>query len=287
MNLALQIFHSSSGIVHSDIRIFKAQAIAEGVSNLAVQLQVIVYSLCVLQRVKADRAQLNTVTLQLITDQVMLLRSQHLTGLGKIQLKINIPRSILQIGVIDELDMHNCFAVFQNDAVQLIFRKGNLAAANLELSVQIGSMHSSTEGFVELLKAFVNSLIGQLFNAQVNFIAAVKANHAVTVKQSLNDFLFGFQAGSISAVAFLVALFEHAPGCGIHSLYKVTLQSLAVLGSKINQYRFQLTFTKQLCHNRICLAQPIAEADAGTLSAAGSRCGPFNIAAHQRSIIRV
>jgi hypothetical protein len=115
-----------------------------------------------------------------------------------------------------------------------IFRKGNLAGANLELSVQIGSMHSSTEGFVELLKAFVNSLVGQLFNPQVNLIAAVKANHAVTVKQSLHNFFFGFQAGSISAVAFLVALFEHAPGCGIHSLYKIALQSLAVLGSKIN-----------------------------------------------------
>ena len=234
MNLALQIFHSSSGIVHSNIRIFKAQAIAEGVGNLAVQLQVIVYSLCVLQRVEADRAQLNTVTLQLITDQIMLLRSQHLTGLGQIQLKVNIPRSILQIGVVDELDMHNCFAVFQNNAMQLIFRKGNLAGANLELSVQIGSMHSSTEGFVELLKAFINSLVGQLFNTQVNLIAAVKANHAVAIKQSLHDFLFGFQAGSISAVAFLVALFEHAPGCGIHSLYKIALQSLAVLGSKIN-----------------------------------------------------
>ena len=217
----------------------------------------------------------------------MLLRSQHLTGLGQIQLKVNIPRSIFQIGVVDELDMHNCFAVFQNNAVQLIFSKGNLAGPNLKLSVQIGSMHSSTEGFVELLKAFVNSLVGQLFNAQVNFITAVKANHAVAVKQSLNDFLFGFQASSISAVAFLVALFEHSPGCGIHSLYKIALQSLAVLGSKINQYRFQLTLAEQLRHNSICLAQPIAEADAGTFSAAGSRCGPFNIAAHQRSIIRV
>ena len=181
--------------------------------------------------------------------------------------------------------MHNCFAVFQNDAVQLIFGKSNLAGANLELSVQIGRMQCCAEGFVELLKAFVNSLVRQLFNAQVNLIAAVKANHAVTVKQSLHDFLFGFQASSISAVAFLVALFEHAPGCGIHSLYKIALQCLAVLGSKINQYRFQLTFTKQLRHNCICLAQPIAETDAGTFSAAGSRCGPFNIAAHQRSII--
>ena len=183
--------------------------------------------------------------------------------------------------------MHNCFAVFQNNAVQLIFRKGNLAGANLELSVQIGSMHSCTEGFVELFKAFVNSLVGQFFNAQVNLIAAVKANHAVTVKQSFNNFFFGFQAGSISAVAFLVALFEHAPGCGIHSLYKITLQSFAVLGSKINQYRFQLTLAEQLCHNSISFAQPIAEADAGTFSAAGSRCSPFNIAAHQGSIIRI
>ena len=107
LNLALQIFHSSSSIVHSDIRIFKAQAIAEGVGNLAVQLQVIVYSLRVLQRVEADRAQLDAVTLQLVADQIMLLRSQHLTGLGQIQLKVNIPRSIFQIRVVDELDMHN------------------------------------------------------------------------------------------------------------------------------------------------------------------------------------
>ena len=234
MNLALQIFHSSSSIFHSNIRIFKAQAIAKGVGNLAVQLQVIIYCLCVLQRVKADSSQLDAVTLQLIANQVMLLRSQNLTRLGQVQLKVNIPWGILQIRVVDELDMHNCFAIFQNDAVQLIFRKGNLAAANLELSVQIGRMQCCAEGFVELLKAFIDRLIRQLFNAQVNLIAAVKANHAVTVKQSLDDFLFSLQACRISAIAFLVALFKHAPGCSIHSLYKIALQSLAILGSKIN-----------------------------------------------------
>ena len=287
MNLALEIFHCCCRIRHSDVGIRKAQTIAEGISNLAVQLQIFLQSLCVLQRVKADSSQLNAVALQLVANQVMLLRCQHLARLGQVKLKVDIPRGIFQIGVIDELNMHDCFAIFQHNAVQLVFGKGNLARAHLELSVQIRSVQSCAEGFVELLKAFFYSLVRQLLNAQVNLVAAIKANHAVAIEQRLNDFLLRLQTCGICAIAFLIALFQHAPGSSVHSLQEVAANSSAILRRKVNQYRLQLTLSEQVGHYCVCRTQPIAEANACALRAAGSRCSPFNKAAHQSSVISV
>ena len=250
-------------------------------------LQIFFQCFLFLHAIQADGSQFNIVTLQFVSNQVMFLNSQHFARFGQGKFEVDIPRSVFQVGVIDELYVHDCFAIFHYDTTELFFSKFNSVVANFKFCIQIGSCQCCTEHFVQFIVAFFNCFIGKFFQRKVNFFAAVKANHAVTVEQCFYNVFFSFQASCVCTVTFFVAVFHNAPSSSVYCFKEVAFQSCAIVSSVIYQNRFHLAFSKKFCSESICCTNPIAKTYAGTFSTASAGSCPFYKTTNCCAIVRV
>ena len=182
--------------------------------------------------------------------------------------------------------VHNCFAVFQNNATQFFISKFNGISANFKFYIQVRSCQSFTESIVQTIVAFFDFFIRKFFQGKVNLVAAIEANHAVTVEQCFNDIFFSFKTCCVCTIAFFVAVFQNAPSSSVHCFKEVTFQGRTVFSGIVNKYGFQLTFCKKFCCESICCANPIAKANAGTFSTASAGGSPFYKTTNYCCVIR-